>query len=82
MIPMSHLSSVQCVQIKFRPKKKFKIKVSHSVVAAETGEGGGGARRREGGGARRREGEKVVTHGINFCNFFNLISFTISNKKR
>ena len=30
MIPMSHLSFVQCEQIKFRPKKN--IKVSHSVA--------------------------------------------------
>ena len=61
---MSHLSSVQCVQIKFRPREKVKIKVSHSVVAVETGVGGKGW-------ARRREGEKVITHGSNFCNFFN-----------
>ena len=33
MIPMSHLSFVQCEQIKFRPKKNVKMKVSHSVVA-------------------------------------------------
>ena len=36
MIPLSHLSFVKCEQIKFRPKKKFKIKVSHSVVAVGT----------------------------------------------
>ena len=33
MIPLSHLSFVQCEQVKFRPKKNVKIKVSHSVVA-------------------------------------------------
>ena len=33
MIPMSHMSFVQCEPIKFRPKKNVKIKVSHSVVA-------------------------------------------------
>ena len=33
MNPMSHLSFVQCEQIKFRPKKNVKMKVSHSVVA-------------------------------------------------
>ena len=33
VIPMSHLSFVQCDQIKFRPKKNVKMKVSHSVVA-------------------------------------------------
>ena len=33
MIPMSHLSFVQCEQIKFRHKKNLKMKVSHSVVA-------------------------------------------------
>ena len=35
MIPLSHLF-VQCEQVKFRPKKKVKIKVSHSVVAIGT----------------------------------------------
>ena len=30
MIPLSHLSFVQCRQEKFRPKKKVKIKVFHS----------------------------------------------------
>ena len=40
MIPLSHLSFVQCDQVKFRPKKKVKIKVSHSVVAV----GGMGAK--------------------------------------
>ena len=52
MIPLSHLSFVQCEQIKFRPKKKVKIKVSHGVVAVGTvcvwREGGGGG---GGGGA-------------------------------
>ena len=33
MIPLSHYSFVQCEQVKFRPKKKFKIKVFYSVVA-------------------------------------------------
>ena len=36
MIPLSHLSFVQCEQVKFRSKKKVKIKVSHSVVAVGT----------------------------------------------
>ena len=36
MIPMSHLSFVQCEQIKFRPKKNVKIEVSHSVVVVGT----------------------------------------------
>ena len=31
---------------------------------------------RGGGGAAA----KAVKHGMNFCNFFNLISLTISNK--
>ena len=63
MIPMSHLSSVQCVQIKFRPKKKFKIKVSHSVVAAETGEGGGGhggGREAGHGGGREKRSSRMA----------------------
>ena len=42
MIPMSHLSFVQCEQIKFRPKKNVKMKVSHSVVAVGIVAGGGG----------------------------------------
>ena len=33
MIPLSHLSFVQCEQVKFPPKKKVKIKVSRSIVA-------------------------------------------------
>ena len=61
---------VQCQQVKFRPKKKVKIKVFHSVVMVCVCVGGGGG----GGGA------KAVKHDMNFCNFFNLIIFTISNK--
>ena len=38
MIPMSHLSFVQCEQLKFRPKKNDVMKVLHSVV----GRGWGG----------------------------------------
>ena len=44
MIPMSHLSFVQCEQIKFRPKKNVKIKESHSVVAVGIVAWGRGAR--------------------------------------
>ena len=62
MIPLSYLSFVQCRQDKFRPKKKVKIKVFHSVVMVEGG------------------GRKAAKHDMNFCNFFNLIIFTISNK--
>ena len=40
MIPMSHLSFVQCEQIKFRPKKNVKMKVSQSIVAVGIVEGG------------------------------------------
>ena len=36
MIPLSYLSFVQCEQVKFRPKKKVKITVSHRVVAVGT----------------------------------------------
>ena len=52
MIPMSHFSFVQCEQIKFRPKKNVKMKVSHSVVAVGIGAGGRGSAGRggEGGG--------------------------------
>ena len=80
MIPMSHLSFVQCEQVKFQPKKKVKMKVSHSVVAvgmvaAGGGGGGGGSAGRGGGGDSCH-----VKHDMNFCNFFNLLSFTISNK--
>ena len=45
MIPMSHLSFVHYEQIKFRPKKNVKMKVSHSIVAVGIvagGKGGGG----------------------------------------
>ena len=72
MIPLSHLSFVQCEQVKFRPKKKVKIKESHSVVAVGTvcvWRGGGGC-----GGGRQ------AWHEFNFCNFFNLISFIILNR--
>ena len=70
MIPMSHLSFVQCEQIKFRPKKNVKMKESHSVVAV-----GIVAR-----GRRGRGNSCHVTHDMNFCNFLNLLSFTIPNK--
>ena len=36
MIPLSHLSFAQGGQVKWRPKKKVIIKVSHSVVAEGT----------------------------------------------
>ena len=45
MIPMSHLSFVQCKLIKFRPKKNVKMKVSHSVVAVGIVARGRGERR-------------------------------------
>ena len=35
---------MQCEQIKFRPKKNVKMKVSHSVVAVGIVAGGGGMR--------------------------------------
>ena len=72
MIPLSHLSFAQGGQVKCLPKKKVIIKVSHSVVAEGTvcvGEGGGEGR-----------GAKTVRHDRNFCNFFNLNNFTVSNK--
>ena len=50
MIPMSYLSFVQCEQIKFRPKKNVKMKVSHSVVAVGIVAVGGGGERGMGGG--------------------------------
>ena len=46
MIPMSHLSFVQCEQIKFQHKKNVRMKVSHSVVAVGIVVGG----RERGGG--------------------------------
>ena len=77
MIPMSHLSFVQCKQIKFRPKKNVKMKVSQSVVAVGIVAGGGG-----GGGRSAGRGWNSchVTQDMNFCNFFNLLSFTTPNK--
>ena len=76
MIPLSHLSFAQGGQVKCLPKKKVIIKVSHSVVAEGTAcvcVGGGGG----GGGGR---GAKTVRHDRNFCNFFNLNNFIVSNK--
>ena len=75
---MSHLSFVQCEQIKFRPKKNAKMKVFHSAVAVGivVGGGGGGG----GGSAGRGWNSCHVTHDMNFCNFFNLLSFAIPNK--
>ena len=69
MIPLSHLSFAQGGQVKCRPKKKVIIKVSHSVVAEGTVcvcVWGGGP--------------KAVRHDRNFCDFFNLNNFTVSNK--
>ena len=74
MIPLSLLSFAQGGQVKCQPKKKVIINVSHSVVAEGTvcvcvGGGGGG-----------RTGAKAIKHDKNFCNFFNLNNFTVSNK--
>ena len=82
MIPMSHLSFVQSGQMKFRPKKNVKMKVSHSVVAVGivAGGGGRGAGDRVKGGEGGERNSCHVTHDMNFCNFFNLLSFTIPNK--
>ena len=78
MIPLSHLSFAQGGQVKCLPKKKVIIKVSHSVVAEGTVcvcvWWAGGGRGGEGRGA------KAVRHDRNFCNFFNLNNFTVSNK--
>ena len=62
-----HLSFAQGGQVKCRPKKKVIIKVSHSVVA-------------EGTVCVGWTGTKAVRHDRNFCNFFNLNNFTVSNK--
>ena len=72
MIPLSHLSFAQGGQVKYRPKKKVIIKVSHSVVVEGTVCVGGGW------GCGR--GAKAVRHDRNFCNFFNLNNFTVFNK--
>ena len=70
MIPLSRLSFAQGGQVKCLPKKKVIIKVSHSVVAEGTvcvwEVGGGGS-------------AKAVRHDRNFCNFFDLNNFTVSN---
>ena len=47
MIPLSHLSFVQCRQEKFRSKKKIKIKVFHSVVIVGGWGGEGGDKGRQ-----------------------------------
>ena len=75
MIPMPHFFFfVQCEQRKFRPEKNVKMKVSHSVVAVGIVAGERGERGTGGGDSCH------VTHDMNFCNFFNLLSFTIPNK--
>ena len=51
---LSHLSFVQCKQVKFRPKKKIKIKVFHSVVAVGCEGKRAGERERGGGGKGRK----------------------------
>ena len=70
MIPLSHLSSVQCEQVKFRPSKKVRIKVTHSVEAAGWGWGAG---------------SKAVKHGLNFFNLISLTisdkAFFIGNNR-
>ena len=71
MIPLSYLSFAQ---VKCRPKKKVIIKVSLSVVAEGT------VCVCRGGEGWRQWGAKTVRHDRNFCNFFNLSNFTISNK--
>ena len=67
MIPLPHLSFAQGGQVKCRSKTKVVIKVSHSVVAEGTVYVGGGVQKPSG-----------MTG--NFCNFFNLNTFTVSNK--
>ena len=62
MIPMSYLSFVQYEQLKFRPKKNVKMKVSHSVVAV-------GIVAVVEGGARDGGDSCHVTHDMNFCIF-------------
>ena len=58
------MSFVQCEQVKFRPKKKVKIQVSHSVVAVGiVGEGG-----------------KAVKHDMNLNSAISLIRYTIFNE--
>ena len=46
MIPLSHLSFVQCEQVKSRPEKRVEIKVSDSAVAIGTVGAGVGGRHR------------------------------------
>ena len=36
MIPLPYLSFVQCEQVKFRPREKVKMKVSHAAVDVGT----------------------------------------------
>ena len=43
MIPLSHLSFVQCEQVNSQPEKRVEIKVSHSAVAIGTVVGVGAA---------------------------------------
>ena len=68
----SHVSLVVCAvceKIKFRSKTNVKMKVSHSVVAVGIVAGGWGGFM-----------SCHTTHDTNFCNFVDLLSFTIPNK--
>ena len=71
MISLSHLSFVQCEQVKFRPKTQEKglNKDIHSIVLWPKGQG-------------RGQGENAVRHDMNLISAMslNLISFTIFNK--
>ena len=53
MVPLSHLSFMQCEQVNIRPKKKVEITVSHSVVVVGTVGGGRGEVEGGGGGGQR-----------------------------
>ena len=80
MIPLSHLSFAQGGQVKCLPKKKVItkviIKVSHHSVVVLWPKGQCVCVGRGGGGGSA----KAVRHDRNFCNFFNLNNFTVSNK--
>ena len=62
---------MQCEQIKFRPKKNVKMKVSHSVVAVGIVAGGGG------GGGGRESGGFMSCHDMTWISAISLICLVL-----
>ena len=65
---------MQCEQIKIRPKKNVKMKVSHSVVAVGIVAGGGGG---DGGGRGRDGGGFMSYHDMTWICAISLICLVL-----